>query len=91
MVCCVTQPIGKSPECFVREFGEHITDYDIFQDPNHNEFQVHVINKSMELYFKDGWVGLASRMFMTYVLVPELLLLMYSPLDYLIFLVDEQC
>jgi hypothetical protein len=37
MVCCVTQPIGKSPECFVREFGEDISDYDIFQDPNHNE------------------------------------------------------
>ncbi|PNX98797.1 hypothetical protein L195_g022054, partial [Trifolium pratense] len=34
--------LGKLPQCFVREFGSLIDTNVILQDPNRNEFQVHV-------------------------------------------------
>ncbi|KAK2435966.1 hypothetical protein QL285_020987 [Trifolium repens] len=47
--------LGRLPACFVREFGKAVSDYVILRDPNHNEFEVHVVRKSGEIYFGDGW------------------------------------
>ncbi|KAK2435967.1 hypothetical protein QL285_020987 [Trifolium repens] len=38
--------LGRLPACFVREFGKAVSDYVILRDPNHNEFEVHVVRKS---------------------------------------------
>jgi hypothetical protein len=54
----LTQPLGKVPKCFAREFGDVISPYVILRDPNNNEFEVHVIKMSKKLYFDDGWFGL---------------------------------
>ncbi|KAK2409921.1 hypothetical protein QL285_045318 [Trifolium repens] len=50
--------LGRLPACFVREFGKAVSDYVILRDPNHNEFEVHVVRKSGEIYFGDGWHSL---------------------------------
>jgi hypothetical protein len=52
------QILGRLPACFVREFGKVVSDYVILRDPNHNEFEVHVVRKSGEIYFGDGWHSL---------------------------------
>ncbi|MCH98225.1 putative transmembrane protein [Trifolium medium] len=50
--------MGRLPRCFVREFGEAISEYVVLRDPNHNEFEVQVVKQSCDMYFSEGWVSL---------------------------------
>jgi hypothetical protein len=60
MFCFVLfkQPLGRLPACFVRVYGEALSDYVILRDPNHNEFEVRIVKRWGEMYFGDGWHSL---------------------------------